>query len=54
MYFDHNATTPIAPEAAQVLSEALQTVQGNASSVHGAGQIARRQIENARRTIAAS
>ncbi|HEX7362720.1 MAG TPA: cysteine desulfurase family protein [Bryobacteraceae bacterium] len=54
MYFDHNATTPIAPEAAQVLSDALQTVQGNASSVHSGGQIARLQIENARRTIAAS
>ncbi|MGH9582003.1 MAG: cysteine desulfurase family protein, partial [Bryobacteraceae bacterium] len=54
LYFDHNATTPIAPEVAEALSEALQTVYGNASSIHRRGQIARQQIENARRAIAAS
>jgi cysteine desulfurase len=54
LYFDYNATTPIAPEAAQVLRDALETVYGNPSSVHRAGQMARERIENARRTIAAS
>lgn len=54
LYFDHNATTPLAPEVAEALSEALRTVYGNASSVHRAGQIARQRVEQARRTIAAA
>ena len=50
-YFDHNATTPVAPEVAAVFTAALQEVPGNASSTHRAGQIARQRLESARSTI---
>lgn len=51
-YFDHNATTPIAPEVLRAHTEALRDVYGNASSIHQAGQEARRRIEIARRQVA--
>ena len=52
LYFDHNATTPVAPEVADALDGSVRQVWGNASSIHSAGQIARQQLEQARRTIA--
>jgi cysteine desulfurase len=51
-YFDHNATTFLAPEVAEVLASALREVYGNASSTHAQGQLAKRQLEQSRRTIA--
>jgi cysteine desulfurase len=54
LYFDHNATTFLAPEVADTLSEALREVYGNASSIHRQGQIARQELEKARRTVAES
>lgn len=48
-YFDHNATTPMAPE---VFADVLNTTYGNASSIHHEGQKARQALENARRSIA--
>jgi cysteine desulfurase len=54
LYFDHNASTPIAPEVAEAMVFALQQIFGNASSAHSNGQLARRHIEGARRTIAKS
>lgn len=51
-YFDHNATTFLAPEVADTLAEALREVYGNPSSIHRQGQIARQELERARRTIA--
>jgi cysteine desulfurase len=51
-YFDHNSTTPIAPEVAAALSAALRDVYGNPSSTHRAGQLARQAFEQSRRTIA--
>ena len=51
-YLDHNATTPIRPEAAAALVEALDDF-GNASSVHGAGRAARARVEAARDAVAA-
>jgi cysteine desulfurase len=51
-YLDHNATTPVRPEAAAAVAEAL-AVTGNASSVHRAGRTARRVIEAARGNVAA-
>jgi cysteine desulfurase len=51
-YFDHNATTFLAPEVAEVLASALHEVYGNASSVHAQGQLAKRQLEQSRRTVA--
>jgi len=53
LYFDHNATTPVAPDVLEALGRALGDVYGNASSVHQVGQVARQHIESARRTIAA-
>ena len=51
-YFDHNSTTPLAPEVAAILAAASRDVYGNPSSTHRAGQLARQRLEQARRTIA--
>jgi cysteine desulfurase len=51
-YFDWNATTPLRPQAAEALREAL-AVPGNPSSVHAEGRAARRLIEQAREEVAA-
>ncbi len=53
-YFDHNATTPPAPEVIQAFASALRDWSANASSTHRAGQAARQQLETARFTIARS
>ncbi|GAA4762435.1 cysteine desulfurase family protein [Actinomycetospora chibensis] len=50
-YLDHAATTPMLPEAAATLTEALGRV-GNASSLHSAGRRARRAIEESRESVA--
>jgi cysteine desulfurase len=52
LYFDHNATTFMAPEVADALAAASRDVYGNASSVHTPGQLARQELERSRRTIA--
>lgn len=52
IYLDHNATTPVRPEARDAMIAALE-VTGNASSVHGAGRAARRLVEDARESVAA-
>jgi cysteine desulfurase len=52
LYFDNNATTCIAPEVAETMMAAAREVYGNASSVHGPGQIARQHLERSRSTIA--
>ncbi|KQQ69114.1 cysteine desulfurase family protein [Microbacterium sp. Leaf320] len=46
-YLDHAATTPLRPEAREAWLEASAIV-GNASSTHGAGQDARRLLEESR------
>ncbi|MBS1906374.1 MAG: aminotransferase class V-fold PLP-dependent enzyme [Actinobacteria bacterium] len=52
-YLDHAATTDLRPEAAEVwLHVAGET--GNASSTHGAGQHARRILEESRERLAAA
>ena len=51
-YLDHAATTPLRPEAREAWLSAT-TVTGNASSTHGAGQDARRLLEESRERIAA-
>jgi cysteine desulfurase len=50
-YLDHNATTPLRPEAAAAMAEAL-AMTGNPSSVHRFGRDARRKIEAAREAVA--
>jgi len=51
-YFDHNATTPVAPEVLEVLTSCLGQVYGNASSIHHFGQAAKQKLEAARRQVA--
>ena len=52
VYLDHAATTPLRPEARAAWLEAAQTL-GNASSIHGPGQHARRLLEESRERLAA-
>jgi cysteine desulfurase len=52
-YFDHNATTPIAPEVLETVVSCLGQVYGNASSIHHFGQSAKQRLEAARRQLAA-
>jgi cysteine desulfurase len=52
IYFDHNATSPLRPEARQAFLQALEA--GNASSVHAEGRAARALIESARVALAAT
>jgi cysteine desulfurase len=51
-YLDWNATTPLRPQAAAALAQAL-AVGGNPSSVHAEGRAARRLVERAREQVAA-
>ena len=52
-YFDHNATTPVAPEVMETMVSCLGQVYGNASSIHHFGQAAKQKLETARRQLAA-
>jgi cysteine desulfurase len=51
-YFDHNATTPVAPEVLEVAVSCLGQVYGNASSIHHFGQGAKQRLEASRRQLA--
>ncbi|WP_395709789.1 cysteine desulfurase family protein [Reyranella sp.] len=51
-YLDHNATSPLRPEALDAMVEALRA-GGNPSAVHSAGRRARGLVETARRRVAA-
>jgi cysteine desulfurase len=53
IYFDYNATTPLAPEVTQAVLQASQHVFGNASSIHHFGQQAKAAMDDARSAIAA-
>jgi cysteine desulfurase len=53
IYFDYNATTPIAPDAIEAVVAATRDVFGNASSVHAFGQQAKAVIDAARSSTAA-
>ena len=50
-YLDHNATTPLRPEARAAMLAAME-VQGNPSSVHAEGRLAKGLIERARAQVA--
>ena len=52
IYLDHNAASPLLPEARAALVAALE-LTGNASSVHGHGRALRNLIETARAQVAA-
>lgn len=51
-YFDHNATTPPAPEVVEAVVRALRDDFGNPSSVHHFGQRAKAQLDEARSSVA--
>jgi len=53
VYFDHNATTPLAREVLESMTPYLTEEFGNASSIHSVGQRARAGVENARAQVAA-
>jgi cysteine desulfurase len=52
-YLDHNASSPLRPQARQAMMAALDA-GGNASSVHGEGRAARNLVEAAREELARS
>ncbi|MHC4428780.1 MAG: cysteine desulfurase family protein [Planctomycetota bacterium] len=53
IYLDHCATTPPAPEVVEAVTETLRAGWANPSSIHRAGQEARRRLELARAEICA-
>ncbi len=53
LYLDHNAITPMRPEAIAAVERALR-VHGNPSSVHAAGRAARDLLDGARAEVAAA
>ena len=50
-YLDHNATTPLRPEARQAMIEAMDVI-GNPSSVHAEGRAAKSLLEKSRAAVA--
>ena len=52
IYLDNNASTPLDPAVRDAMTNAMD-FYGNPSSVHSAGQLARRAIEEAREEVAA-
>ena len=52
VYLDNAATTPMAPEIIQMMSEMMKTHFANPSSVHSFGRESKTVVENARKSIA--
>jgi cysteine desulfurase len=52
VYFDYNATSPVAPEVADAMGRITREVFGNASSVHHFGQQAKSVLDDARSAVA--
>ena len=52
IYFDYNATTPIAPEVAEAMRPYLEAYFGNPSSMHAYGVKTKMAVEKARRQVA--
>ncbi|KAM4895221.1 selenocysteine lyase isoform 3-T4 [Sylvia borin] len=52
VYLDYNATTPLAPEVAQAVWDAMCQAWGNPSSSHPAGRKAKEVIGSARESLA--
>ncbi|MGI9408253.1 MAG: cysteine desulfurase family protein, partial [Hyphomicrobiaceae bacterium] len=51
IYLDHNATSPLRPEAHDAMLEAM-ALDGNPSSVHAEGRAAKAVLERARKQVA--
>ncbi|TNE82421.1 MAG: cysteine desulfurase [Bacteroidetes bacterium] len=52
VYLDNAATTPMAPEVLDVITEAMKNHYGNPSSIHSHGREVRTLIEEARKSVA--
>jgi len=52
VYFDYNATTPLAPEVMETIVRISRDAFGNASSVHHFGQQAKAIVDEARSAVA--
>jgi len=52
VYFDYNATTPLAPEVVDAVVRATRDQFGNASSLHHFGQQAKAALDDARSAVA--
>jgi len=52
VYFDHNATTPLAPSVIELMTGVMQEEFGNASSIHRFGQRAKGILDDARSEVA--
>ncbi len=52
IYFDHNATTPVHPEALKAMLPFLGATYGNPSSIHFLGREARAALDDARERVA--
>lgn len=48
VYLDHNATTPVRPEVAEIINRHLGAAFGNPNSIHRYGRETRRSVESAR------
>ena len=53
IYLDHNASTPVRPEVAAAMHQALRDLGANPSSAHREGQRVRAAVEHAREQAAA-
>ncbi len=52
IYMDHSATTPVDPEVAEAMMEAMTKGWGNPSSLHSQGREAKLLLETARKQVA--
>lgn len=52
-YLDHNATSPVRPDAKAAMMAAMEMC-GNASSIHAEGRVARKLLDDAREQVARS
>jgi cysteine desulfurase len=52
VYFDNAATTPLSKEVVDAISESLEKLYGNPSSIHADGRMVRAAIEDARKRVA--
>jgi len=53
VYFDHNASSPLRPEAREAMRQFLDSGAANPSSLHAEGRAARAALEKAREQVAA-
>ena len=52
VYLDNAATSPVRPEVIEAIASSYRETIGNPSSLHRFGQLAKRSLEGARRTVA--